>query len=133
VWRIPAGRSKNHRTVAIALSADAVEILNKRHRERGTSPWIFPSPASAAKQKHLVEVRRAWARICASAGLAGVIVHDIRRSVGTMVASSGAGAAIIAAVLGHADQRSARAYVHLSAEMARAAIEGVARKISDAA
>ena len=53
----------------------------------------------------------------------GAVIHDLRRTVGTMVAADGAGAAIISAVLGHMSPQSAKSYLHLSAEMARGAVE----------
>ena len=60
----------------------------------------------------------------------GAVLHDLRRTLGTTVAASGAGAAIISAVLGHMSAESAKSYVHLSAEMAREAVEQAARRIS---
>jgi integrase len=50
-------------------------------------------------------------------------VHDLRRTVGSRLAMSGANAATISAALGHLSPDSARAYVHLTTEPVRAAIE----------
>jgi integrase len=55
-------------------------------------------------------------------------IHDLRRTLGTAIASDGANAATIAAVLGHSSQQSAKAYIHLSAEVARPVIERAAQR-----
>jgi len=128
-WRIPAVWSKNHKVITVALAGDAVDILQLLRKERGTLPWVF---ASRSKVGHLTEPKRAWRRICARAGIQGAVIHDLRRTVGTLVAADGAGAAVIGAVLGHISLQSAKSYIHLSAEMARDAVERVARKTSRA-
>jgi integrase len=85
-------------------------------------------------------VRTAWKRICTKAGLAvgartdiGITPHDLRRTLGTLVAASGANSATISAVLGHIDANSAKSYIHLSAEIAREAVEVVMKRLNDAA
>ena len=52
-----------------------------------------------------------------------VSLHDVRRTLGSSLAKSGAAAATISKALGHVSPQSARAYVHLDVEPARAAIE----------
>ena len=52
-----------------------------------------------------------------------VTLHDVRRTLGSNLAKSGAAAAIISKALGHISPQSARAYVHLDVDPARAAIE----------
>jgi integrase len=128
-WRIPAVWSKNRKTITIALAADAVAILRKLHAERGASAWVFPSRSKAG---HLTEPKKAWRRLMRRAGIEGAVIHDLRRTVGTMVAADGAGTAVISAVLGHLSMQSAKSYLHLSAEMARGAVEAVARRVTGA-
>ena len=129
-WRIPAVWSKNRKTVTVALAGEAVAIIRRLHAERGAAPWVFPSGSQAG---HLTEPRKAWRRVTRRAGIEGAVIHDLRRTVGTLVAADGAGAAVISAVLGHLSMQSAKSYLHLSAEMARAAVERAAQKIAGAA
>jgi integrase len=129
-WRIPATKSKNRKTLAVALPSEAVELLRRRRNERGASDWVFPA---ASQSGHLMSPKQAWRRICRRAGIEGAMVHDLRRTLGTMVAADGAGAAIVSAVLGHASQQSARSYVHLSAAVGRDYVERAARRTSRAA
>lgn len=129
-WRIPAEWSKNRRVLTVALATEAVALLRSLYAARGASPWVFPSRSSAG---HLTEPQKAWRRVIRRADIHGAVIHDLRRTIGTAVAADGAGAAVISAVLGHLSMQSARSYLHLSAEMARGAVERAARRSSGAA
>jgi integrase len=126
VWRLPATWSKNRKVLTVALPSEAVAILREMYRRRGLSPWVFPSWSASG---HIADPKPAWVRVCRKAGVEGAVIHDLRRTIGTLVAADGAGAAVISAVLGHTDLRSAKSYIHLSAEMARDAVEGVAQRM----
>ena len=126
VWRIPAVWSKNRKVLTVPLTSEAVEILTQMHAVRGASPWVFPAQSKAG---HVTEPLKAWRRVAKRAAVEGALPHDLRRTLGTTVAADGAGAAIISAVLGHISPQSAKSYVHLSAEMARGAVEKAAARI----
>jgi integrase len=129
VWRIPAVWSKNRRVLTVALPTEAVRVLRALHDTRGASVWVFPS---GSRDGHVTEPQKAWRRVLERAGIESAWIHDLRRSLGTAVAADGGNAAIIQAVLGHMSAQSAKSYLHLSAEVAREAIEKVARRSSDA-
>jgi integrase len=122
--------SKNRKVIAISLPTEAINILRRMQLERGIAPWVFPS---RSREGHLAWPRRAWQRICARAGIVGAVPHDLRRTIGTLVAADGANAAAISAVLGHLSPQSAKSYIHLSAEVGREYLERAARKTSRAA
>ena len=68
--------------------------------------------------------KKALTRLLKEAGVETKLsMHDLRRTVGSRLAMSGANAATISAALGHLSPDSARAYVHLTTEPVRAAIE----------
>jgi integrase len=125
VWRIPAVWSKNRRVLTVALATEAVAVLRVMQLNRGAAAWVFPSRSKAG---HLTEPTKAWRRIAKCAGIEGAVIHDLRRTMGTAVAADGAGAAMISAVLGHLSTQSAKSYLHLSAEMARGAMEKAAAR-----
>jgi integrase len=129
IWRVPAIWSKNRRVITIALPTEAVTVLRRLCDTRGASPWVFPANS---KSGHLAEPKGAWARVLKRAGVTGAVIHDLRRTLGTAVAADGGNAAIIQAVLGHMSAQSAKSYLHLSAEVAREAIEKAARRSSGA-
>jgi integrase len=125
VWRIPAAVAKSRKVTTVALPSEAVGILQRLYAARGAAPWVFPA---ASQSGHLMDPQRAWRRVCQRACVANACIHDLRRSLGTALAADGAHPALIAAALGHISQASAKAYVHLSGELARAAVEQVAQR-----
>jgi integrase len=120
VWTIPGWASKNKKTLVIALVPQAVEVIGQI--EKIDQTWVFPSNSECG---HVVEPTKSWRRIKKAAGLQDVRIHDLRRTVGTTLAVNGASAHVIAKALGHKNIQSAQAYVHLNADVARAALEGV--------
>ena len=118
-WRIPD--TKGGRPVYVPLVPLAVQILHTRRQADPDGEWVFPGPGRAG---HLVEVRRPWKRICERAGIADLRIHDLRRSLGSYAAGSGASLPIIAKMLGHgAGSRSTAIYARLSLDPVRQAAE----------
>jgi integrase len=62
-------------------------------------------------------------RVLRRAGIDDLHIHDIRRSVGTALARTGASPHIIASGLGHRSIAPAKAYVRLAGEDARQALD----------
>jgi integrase len=60
---------------------------------REPSPLLFPARRRARGAAdgwgHLVQIKGHWRAICASAGLRGVRVHDLRHSYASILASAG--------------------------------------------
>ena len=122
VWVVPAVWSKNKHEMAVPLTTNAVKILAQRRERRTRSPWVWPS--SNAKGGHVVNPEKPWRAFLQAAQIKeNVTLHDVRRTLGSNLAKSGAAAAIISKALGHISPQSARAYVHLDVDPARAAIE----------
>jgi integrase len=121
LWTVPIEWSKNKKELAIALPAKAVDILKARKIE-ASSPWVWPSDDAASG--HVAEPRKPLERLLKESGVkAKLSMHDLRRTVGSRLAMTGANAATISAALGHLSQASAKAYVHLTTEPVRAAVE----------
>ena len=112
--------AKNKTATPVPLTDHAVALLRQRLQQRAGEPWVFPSPIG---QGHLVGLPKAWARVLRRAGIANLRIHDIRRSVGTALARTGASPHVIATGLGHRSIASARAYVRLAGEDARQALD----------
>ena len=65
-----------------------------------TSQWVWPS--ETARDGHVAEPRKALTRLLKEAGVETKLsMHDLRRTVGSRLAMSGANAATISAALGH--------------------------------
>jgi integrase len=131
VWVVPATWSKNRHEMALPLTATAVSILQPRQRSRTRSPWVWPS--ELAKSGHVVNPEKPWRRFLKAAEIKeSASLHDVRRTLGSSLAKSGAAAAVISKALGHVSPQSARAYVHLDVEPARAAIDKALGMVCDA-
>ena len=131
VWVVPAIWSKNRHEMAVPLTSIAVKVLQRRQESRTRSPWVWPS--ALAKVGHVVNPEKPWRRFLKAAEIKeNASLHDVRRTLGSSLAKSGATAAIISKALGHVSPQSARAYVHLDVEPARAAIEKALGMVRDA-
>lgn len=123
-WIVPAQWSKHGDEIIVPLTREAVAVLSKMQEQRGTSPWVFPSPKSASG--HLQEPKAAWARLLKAANIEGLRIHDLRRTFGSRLAETGANGAIIAAAMGHKSLQSARSYLHLQIDVILEAAERAA-------
>jgi integrase len=73
--------------------------------------------SSSAPKAHLLRrtnFHRIWARACAAADAPGVHFHDLRRTGGTLAATTGATIKELMARLGHSSPRAAMIYQHAS-------------------
>ena len=119
IWRIPAVSAKNKQAAAIALVEPAVSILTRRQAFCASSPWVFPS---SSKTGHITHAAKAWSVLVESAGISNVRPHDLRRTVGSWLAASGASSFVIQKALTHKSAASAKAYAHLDVEAVRVAL-----------
>ena len=109
-WRIP--ETKNGDPQVIPLVTQAIEILQKRKHLNEQSPWVFPSKTSASG--HLIDPKKAWARILKKAGIEDLRIHDLRRTMGSYQAITGSSLVVIGKSLGHKSQAATQIYARLS-------------------
>ena len=95
-WRIP--NPKRGGALTVPLIAPALSILNKRREASEGSEWVFPGHRRGT---HLANPQKSWARVCMAAGLKDLRPHDLRRSLGSHMASANVSLNIIGSVLGH--------------------------------
>jgi integrase len=124
-WRIPKTKAKKPQ--AVPLSGQALSVLQGVKRIEGC-PWIFIGKSARTP---LVNVNKPWARVRRLAGIPDVRIHDLRRSLGSMMVQSGATLYVAQRALRHADSRTtADVYGHLGDEPTRAAFEAVGEKVA---
>lgn len=117
-WRIP--ETKNGEPVILPLVIQAIEILERRRRATN-SEWVLHSENS--KSGHLADPKRAWKRIMEEAGIADLRIHDIRRTLGSYQAITGASMQIIGKSLGHKSQQATAVYARLNLDPVRQSVE----------
>ena len=107
------------------MSKPAVEILDSIPRQEG-NPYIIPGKVPGA---HLVNIDKPWRRIRKAAGLEDVRLHDLRRSVGSWLASAGHSLLLIGKLLNHSNASTTQIYAHLSQDPLKQAMEEHGEKI----
>ncbi len=106
-WTIPAEKAKNSRMQVIVLTEPELEILHRRHDENRhrakPSKFVFPGTGETG---HLTDIKRSWMTFCARARLDDLHIHDLRRSLASWMASTGANVAVIRSALNHKDVKT---------------------------
>lgn len=82
------------------------------------NPYIFASGGG-----HLVNPDKAWRRIRAHAGMPDLRIHDLRRTVGSMMADDNVSLHIIAGVLNHKNLSTTKVYARLGDKAPADALE----------
>ena len=119
-WRIPMTKSGKARYVP--LSKAALDVLAQVPRFPGC-PYVVPNPDTL---KPFVSIYHSWNYARRQAGLTDVRLHDLRHSMASNLVNSGKSLYVVAKVLGHAQERTARRYAHLSNETLLDAVDGAA-------
>jgi integrase len=126
IWTIPAEDAKNGQATRLPLAGEAAAVIQSRTRHAG-SPYVFPSNS---KTGHLTDPKRTTKAVFQEAGLEGVRVHDLRRTLGSWLAANGASELMIARLLGHANTRATRTYARLSLKSARTSLQSIVGKMA---
>lgn len=124
LWTINPAKMKAGRTMVIPLVPEALDILKRRYAERTTHPegkpaYVFPS---YGKSGHIKEPKTAWKRVCDAAGLADLRLHDLRRTLGSWQAATGASLPVIGKSLGHSQAQTTQIYARLNTDPVRQSI-----------
>ena len=126
LWRIPI--TKNGTPQTVPLVPAVVEMLRCR-KSSTKSLFVFPGSGVTG---HLVEPKKAWARICKAAGIEGVRIHDLRRTCGSWQAKTGASLPIIGRSLNHQNASTTSIYARLDLDPVRSSMERAAEAMLEA-
>lgn len=99
VWNIPGEKMKNNQSLTLALSDAEIDILQRR-QIAVNGEYVFPGEGVC---KHYREPKRAWKSLLTRAKVQGLRIHDLRRSLASFMANSGADVAMIKSALNHKD------------------------------
>jgi integrase len=117
--------TKAGRSHTVPLSTPAASLLRELPR-MATNVHVFPA---AFGEGHMSDLKKPWQRIRARAGLGDVRLHDLRRTVGSLMALDGASLQLIGKVLNHSDTKTTAIYARLTENAARDALEQHGSKI----
>lgn len=136
VWRIPM--TKNGTPQNVTLSPEAVTILTARKEAAAKGAlFVFPGNGSSG---HMEEPKKGVIRIMERAGIPygrkvenGVTLHDLRRTLGSWQAKTGASLAIIGKSLNHQSQQTTMIYARLDLDPVRQSVNTATSAMMEAA
>ena len=126
-WRIP--KTKNDDPQTVPLVPEAVTILKVR-RESATTEFVFPS---GGKDGYINTTARAWRRVLEDAELTNIVEHDLRRTLGSWQARTGASLVLIGKSLNHRDAASTQIYARLDTDPVRQSLNRATTAMFEAA
>lgn len=100
-WTIPGEIAKNGLAHRVPLTSMALQLLNQLQPISGDRRWVFPSPT--VQGQHITNVQKAAIRVKQRSGVEDFVLHDLRRTAASYMASGGVSRLAIAKVLNHAD------------------------------
>jgi integrase len=109
VW-IPAQSAKGRRPIGLALSPDAVRVLQGIERVAGQD-HVFLYEGVPMRQSF---GKRTWRKACKKAGLAGLRFHDLRHTWASWMIQAGVPSHAIQSLGGWASPKMVERYAHLS-------------------
>lgn len=125
LWVVPAGDSKNSKELDVVLTERVVEILHARLANT-QGLYVFPGRRGVP---HMMDPKIGWMRICERAGLQGLHMHDLRRSLASFQIDTGSPLEIIQKTLGHESKTTTEIYARLALDPVRASLERAMEEI----
>ncbi len=110
--------TKNRVPQTITLSPEALDVLRNR-KPSHPATFVFPGEG---KSGHLENPNRVWNRILERAGIDDLRIHDLRRTLGSWQAKTGASLAIIGKSLNHKNQNTTAIYARLDLDPVRESV-----------
>jgi integrase len=127
VLRLP--KTKAGRAHEIPLSKAALTLLRQIPRAAG-NPYVL---AGRKAGRPLVNISKPWKRVRTAAKIEDVRLHDLRRTVGSWLATAGNSLTLIGKVLNHSSVSTTAIYARLGQDEARMALEQLGQRITAAA
>lgn len=136
-WRIP--RTKNGEAQTVPLGEEVLEVLRerkavqeKKDRDNKDKNFDFVFPG-AGRTGHLAEPRKGWLRILKRAEIKDLRLHDLRRTLGSWQARTGASLIVIGKSLNHKSHATTQIYSRLDIDPVRKSVETATSAILEAA
>ncbi len=107
--------TKNGTPQTVTLSPEALQVLRNRKPVEGAT-FVF---TGTGRHGHLAEPKKGWKRILGRAGIVNLRIHDLRRTLGSWQAKTGASLAIIGKSLNHKNPNTTAIYARLDLDPVR--------------
>src|SRR5262245_42124836 len=117
--RLKSRDAKNKEPWTLPLAGRLWEIVQERHKARLLScPFVFHRDG-----KKIGDIRKAWSSACKRAGLAGLLIHDLRRSCARHLSKAGVKEQIAMKITGHKTNSMYRRYRIVDEDEIRPALD----------
>lgn len=113
----------------LPISTPARMILDRIPKEAG-NPYVFPG---RKRGHHLVNISSHWIRMRREAKLEDVTLHDLRRTLGSWLAESGASLPLIGRILNHSNPAVTQIYARFQQDPVARALEGHGQRLREVA
>ena len=107
-------RTKANHPHAVPLNKTALETLERLHRDRSDSPFVFPHVGGKHDGQPVKDVKNAFHAALDAAGIEDFTWHDLRHTFASWLVMRGASLRAVADLLGHRSLKMAMRYAHLS-------------------
>ncbi len=112
--------TKNGEPVQVPIIKQLRELFIKIN-QNDNNEWVLPSKRSASG--HLEDPKRPWQDLLRRANIENLRLHDLRRTMGSYQAITGASMNIIGKSLGHKSTSATAVYARLSADPVRESMQ----------
>lgn len=131
IWLIPREFMKGGRADhPVPLVKQALRVLEVRKEFAGRNDWVFPG---RRRGKHITTVEGWFDELRQASGVTDIVPHDLRRTLASYMAMTGASLPIIAQMLGHSLPGVTSIYARLSVEPVREAAQTAVDHIMEVA
>jgi len=129
-WRIP--RTKNGKPQTIPLEDAELQLLRDRLAlSDGESEYVFPA-RRGSRVPYLTEPKRGWQALLKRAGIEDFHMHDLRRTLASFMADTGATLHVVGSALGHSSPAATQIYARLQLDPIRQAKRRALEAIDEA-
>jgi integrase len=123
IWTKQAAYTKQRRTHRVPISHEAVALIPlRRDAVPKGCPFLFPGDVEG---QPVVELKRFWAQMRATAEITNVRIHDLRHTFASLLVSGDASLEMIGKLLGHTQSGTTQRYAHLIESLLRAGVNAV--------
>jgi integrase len=118
VWHIPT--TKNDEPHSVPLVDSLVDLLRNRKKKY---PGRFVFPSETSRSGHFMEPKTTWNTLLKRANLKDVRLHDLRRTLGSWQAATGANLSVIGKTLAHKNVSTTAIYARLNLDPVRESLK----------
>ena len=97
-----------------------MEIVAQRYKNKEHPTWVFPGSGQSG---HIVELKSVWARLLKRAEIDDLRIHDLRRTIGSWQAMTGASILVIGKSLNQTTSSATEVYSRVTPDPVRESLE----------